>query len=326
MFHLPLKTTERVDLQRSLHRFVEESYSLEQADEHRDAFAEVHTLRERCRTATLTEKGAEDTVRLLARYYRLLTNLRTRFGTAVDDSDGRVGFTWKDAWHPAKAAKEHSKGQILSTSQYDLQFERACVLFNLAAALGYSATVQKRSDADGPRRACQRFQQAAGALALLQRIELSEEGGITDDMGGDALEVWKTIMLAQAQQCFFERAANDKLKPGVVARLAAQVAASSARQTMLHPSSHHATRPHHAAPPHQVAAFYASASTGLTAYASLKGRPQAEKMWPHLLEWNEKAFGAWAQVHAAAEHAEAFEYGAQVSRLSSALDVLEAVA
>ena len=53
MFHLPLKTTERVDLQRSLHRFVEESYSLEQADEHRDAFAEVHTLRERCRTATL---------------------------------------------------------------------------------------------------------------------------------------------------------------------------------------------------------------------------------------------------------------------------------
>ena len=75
-----------------------------------------------------------------------------------------------------------------------------------------------------------------------------------------------------------------------------------------------------------MAAFYASASTGLTAYASLKGRPQAEKMWPHLLEWNEKAFGAWAQVHAAAEHAEAFEYGAQVSRLSSALDVFEVVA
>ena len=111
MFHLPLKQTERVDLQRSLHRFVEESYSLEQADEHRDAFAEVHTLRERCRTAALSEKGAEDTVRLLARYYRLLTNLRTRFGSAVDDSDGRVGFTWRDAWHPAKAGKEHSKGR-----------------------------------------------------------------------------------------------------------------------------------------------------------------------------------------------------------------------
>ena len=107
-------------------------------------------------------------------------------------------------------------------------------------------------------------------------------------MGGDALEVWKTIMLAQAQQCFFEKAASDKLKPGVVARLAAQ-----------------------------VAAFYASASTGLNAYASLKGRPQADKTWAQLLEWNEKAFGAWAQAHAAAEHAEAFEYGAQVRRLRS---------
>ena len=62
-----------------------------------------------------------------------------------------------------------------------------------------------------------------------------------------------------------------------------------------------------------MAAFYASASTGLGAYASLKGRPQADKTWAQLLEWNEKAFGAWAQVHAAAEHAEAFEYGAQVS-------------
>ena len=60
-----------------------------------------------------------------------------------------------------------------------------------------------------------------------------------------------------------------------------------------------------------MAAFYASASTGLSAYASLKGRAQADKTWAHLLEWNEKAFGAWAQVHAAAEHAEAFEYGAQ---------------
>ena len=188
MFHLPLKQTERVDLQRSLHRFVEESYSLEQADEHRDAFAEVHTLRERCRTAALSEKGAEDTVRLLARYYRLLTNLRTRFGSAVDDSDGRVGFTWRDAWHPAKAGKEHStakagkehsKGQISSACQYDLQFERACVLFNLAAALGYSATVQKRSDADGPRRACQRFQQAALALTQAQPRTLAQTQTLT---------------------------------------------------------------------------------------------------------------------------------------------------
>ena len=66
-----------------------------------------------------------------------------------------------------------------------------------------------------------------------------------------------------------------------------------------------------------MAAFYASASTGLSACSSLKGRAQADKTWAHLLAWSAKAFGAWAQVHAAAEHAEAFEYGAQVRRLRS---------
>ena len=46
MLHLPLKATERVDIQRSLHRFIESAYSPAQADEHRDACAEVQTLRE----------------------------------------------------------------------------------------------------------------------------------------------------------------------------------------------------------------------------------------------------------------------------------------
>ena len=123
MFALPLKQTERVDYSKSLHGFVEESYSLEQADEHRDAFAAVQTLREKVRTATLTEKGAEETVRLIARYYRVLTSVRTRFGTAVDDSDGRAVFVWRDAWKTSEKC-------ALS----DLQFERAAVLFNLAAA------------------------------------------------------------------------------------------------------------------------------------------------------------------------------------------------
>jgi len=69
-----------VDLQRSLHRFVEESYSLEQADEHRDAFAEVHTLRERCRTANPNQpaiKLASHFVSLIRpEHYRNSTQLR----------------------------------------------------------------------------------------------------------------------------------------------------------------------------------------------------------------------------------------------------------
>ena len=56
MLSLPLKQTERVDLSKSLYRFVEATYSVEQADEHRDAFAEVSTLREDTENAMTEER------------------------------------------------------------------------------------------------------------------------------------------------------------------------------------------------------------------------------------------------------------------------------
>ena len=83
MIHLPLKQTEKVDLQRGLYKFVEIAYSPEQADEHREAFSEVSVLRERVRQAQLAEQTVAETVSLLHRYYRLLTAMRTRFGSAA---------------------------------------------------------------------------------------------------------------------------------------------------------------------------------------------------------------------------------------------------
>ena len=129
MLSIPLKQTERVDLRRSLHAFVEASYSTEQADAHRDAFEEVHVLRERVRLATLTEKNHAATVATLARYYRVVTSLRTRFGAAVEDSEFAVQFVWRDAFRPPE-----------KVARADLQYERVCVLFSVAAALSYSTS------------------------------------------------------------------------------------------------------------------------------------------------------------------------------------------
>ena len=47
MLHLPLKATEKIDLTKPLYKFVEVAYSIQQADEHRDAFHDVSALRER---------------------------------------------------------------------------------------------------------------------------------------------------------------------------------------------------------------------------------------------------------------------------------------
>ena len=231
MLHLPFKTTEKVDLTKPLYKFVEIAYSAEQADEHRDAFHEVSALRERVRERVQqpasTEQSAAETTRLLLRYYRVLAAMRTRFGAVVEDAEAWATFAWSDAVRPSekKAARP------------ELNHEMACVLFNLAAALSYSATVEDRATPAGLRAACQAFQYAAGALDLLAALPGGGGGGGEEGAAGAAappappgtadlhprsVAGWRSMMLAQAQQCFYQKACADRLKPSVVAKLAQQ--------------------------------------------------------------------------------------------------------
>eukprot|EP00966_Prymnesium_polylepis_P141210 3261135-Prymnesium_polylepis.1 len=281
MLHLPLKSTEKVDLQKSLHRFIESAYSHEQADEHRDACAEVQTLRERVRQASFSDDNAAETVTLLAHYYRLLTALATRFGDAVEDTDAPVTFVWRDAFkHSDKATSS------------DLRFERVCVVFNLAAAISYAGTQQNRDEAEGLRDACQLFQQAAGAIEQLQALLAEawhQAPAFTTDTHAKATAAWRSLMLAQAQQCYYEKARKDKMKAAVVSKLAAQ-----------------------------VAQMCGEAASGLKS-KELKGHFDK---WSVSLEWNQKLFEALAQYHAADDHERAYEYGAQVCRLEHAASLL----
>ena len=144
MLHLPLKTTEKVELQRCLFKFVSIAYSSQQAEDHRDAFQDAAQLRERVRQATLNERGASETVRLLARYHRLLNTMCSRFGSdQVEGAEQWASFTWRDAFKTSEKVVQH-----------ELSFEAACVLFNLAAALSYSATLEDRTTPTGLRAAC----------------------------------------------------------------------------------------------------------------------------------------------------------------------------
>ena len=149
MLHLPLKQTDKVDLHKSLSSFVEVAYSSEQADEHRNAFHEVDTLRERMRQAKLSESTAAETVRVTLRYYRLITAMSSRFGDVVESSAAWVPFTWHNAMKPGDKC-----------SRPELQLEILCVLFNVAAALSYSATLEDCTTTTGLRTACQSFQYA----------------------------------------------------------------------------------------------------------------------------------------------------------------------
>lgn len=46
----------------------------------------------------MKKEDAAELVILFARYYRLITALGTRFGDAVEDTDSKVTFVWRDAF------------------------------------------------------------------------------------------------------------------------------------------------------------------------------------------------------------------------------------
>ena len=286
MLHLPLKATENTNITDGLYRFVKMAYSVEQAEEHREVYNEISALRNKVRAVKHKEEDASESVKLLLRYYRLLCAMRIRFGTVVEDAEEWAPFTWKDAFKPSE-----------KTSRPELNFEIACVLFNLAAALSYAASLENRATTSGLRAACASFQSAAGALealaALLPLGDEHERGAeVTTDLHPRAVRAWRDLMLAQAQQCFYLKAVLDQVKPSVVAKLAAQ-----------------------------VSTFYEEATASLQ-HAELR---QKLTTWVATFEGQATLFRGWAQYHAAAEHANAHEYGSQVCRLSRATAILTAL-
>ncbi|EKM58371.1 uncharacterized protein PHACADRAFT_159473 [Phanerochaete carnosa HHB-10118-sp] len=119
----------------------------------------------------------------------------------------------------------------------NLAYERAAVLFNLAALYSQLAHREDRSTADGLKRTVAYFQSAAGTLSHLstsaaQKLEASVADNETIlEFSAPFLSALENLMLAQAQEGVWQRAVIDNLKNGVIAKLAAK-AASFYRSTL----------------------------------------------------------------------------------------------
>ena len=117
------------------------------------------------------------------------------------------------------------------------------MLYNISALYSQLATAQSRTTAESLKRACQYFQQAAGSFEYLisQTSDLRfPPGVVVDDFSESTVSCLKYLMLAQAQECFWQKAVLgsasaptslgarrglivDTLKDGLIARLAQQV-------------------------------------------------------------------------------------------------------
>lgn len=137
----------------------------------------------------------------------------------------------------------------------NLKYELMNVLYNLAALYSQLAANTPRSTADGIKTSANYFSQAAGILTHVQTVVLPElrMSDPPEDMDTHTLESLIQLLLAQSQECFWQKAVMDGYKDASIAKLAARVsdlynlAGDAAMQSDAISTAwiHHMTAKHH---------------------------------------------------------------------------------
>jgi programmed cell death 6-interacting protein len=213
MLAIHCKRTENVELKAPILQYVREAYSDRDADDAADDLAAVQTLRNEL---VLAQSGSQGMLRdSLCKYFRALTAIEARFPISSDREHVRLSFTWADAFRPNKKA-----------AQSNVHFEKAAVLFNVAAVLSQQALQVERGTGEGITQACRLFQEAAGCFALLRETEAAKCDASPKpvDLSPECCSMLERLMLAQAQECVLHKASQDRKSPGTQARLAKQAA------------------------------------------------------------------------------------------------------
>jgi len=255
----------------------------------REIIQKIDGMRERMREASqsYSEKGAAECREVMGRYQALVFQGGV-VCQGIDLKPLQLGFRWADAFEPAIFACE-----------FDWTFERACVIFNLAASISFLATHEDRTSPDGLKTACALYQQSAGALHMLQDIVKAapwRTGGagssVSADLAADTISSLESLMLAQAQKCFFEKAEGDGMTTKVLAMLTAE-----------------------------CAALYDDVGLRIDE-AKSRSRPISSMTteWLAVVQWNRLLFDGLQHYYLAKLHEEANEYGKALARLAYATD------
>ena len=193
---------EPVDVAQPLHDFVTRAFSESDAASVLDDFGETQRLRDVVVDATLDETRPLEQLRdVLLAYYRALCVIESRFPISDSPGHAKVEFAWYDAG---------GRCTPLPIEARDIQYEKCAVLYNLAAA--YSRAGEKHAsediDGEGLKRACAAFQTSAGVFETTAGVSEKKLGENTPtlDVSRECCEVMKLLNLAQAQECFFEKA------------------------------------------------------------------------------------------------------------------------
>lgn len=246
-----------------LRQFIRANYG--SVERYAEECTTINRLRQDMRGA-----GRDDTGRdLLYRYYGQLELLELRF--PIDEDHVRISFTWYDAFTDN------------TVSQYSLAYEKACVLFNIASILSFTASNQTRSDVDGMKKAYHSYQACAGLLNFVNDNFLHAP---STDLSREMVKTLSQVMLAQAQEVFTEKQIRDSGKSSIIAKLAAE-----------------------------TANLYHNANETLTELA-IAGNIDA--IWGPYCQVKENYFAALAHYHQACFEEEKAKYGLSIARFATA--------
>ncbi|NXJ10592.1 PDC6I protein, partial [Odontophorus gujanensis] len=212
-----LKKASEVDLAKPLCKFIQQSYPSGDAQaEHCRAAEELSKLRKSAVGRPLDKH--ESSLETLLRYYDQLCSIEPKF--PFSENQVCVTFTWKDAFD-----KGSLFGGSVKLALASLGYEKTCVLFNCGALASQIATEQNLDNDEGLKAAAKHYQFASGAFQHIKDTVLSAlNREPTVDISPDTAGTLSLIMLAQAQEVFFLKATRDKMKDGIIAKLANQAA------------------------------------------------------------------------------------------------------
>lgn len=167
------------------------------------------------RTPDKHETGLE----LIQRYYDQLCSMESKL--PISEEQIRIKFSWQEAF--GKGGFFGGGGK--SASQVSSTYERCCVLFNIGSLQSQIAKSQNFDSDEGIKNAAKHFQGAAGTFQMLQEQVFAHlQTAPTPDLSAECTTALVQLMLAQAQESFCIKAAKDKLKDNIIAKIAMQAA------------------------------------------------------------------------------------------------------
>ncbi|XP_014839221.1 PREDICTED: rhophilin-2 isoform X2 [Poecilia mexicana] len=182
---LGLKETKEVDFSAPFKDFILEHYN-EDGRTFEEEIADLMDLRQACRTPSRNETGVE----LLAKYYSHLPLIENRFFSPTRQTG--IFFTWYDSFTGVPVC------------QQNLSLEKASMVFNMAALYSQIGTRSDRQTIVGLQEAISSFQRAAGMLSNLKATFTHIP---SYDMSPAMVSMLIQLMIAQAQECLFEKIA-----------------------------------------------------------------------------------------------------------------------